>query len=702
MSLNIILSSIQLRFRNQSQAAKLADFNPIIDDLMAIDAAAGLPGGGITSLNGLIANSQTFAVGSAGVDFGISSVGSTHTFNIPTASAVNRGLLSAADWTTFNSKGNGTVTSVSGTVNRITSTGGATPVIDISAAYVGQSSITTLGIITTGTWNATAIGAIYGGTGLTSYTTGDTLYASAPNVLSTLPIGTTGQVLTVIGGIPTWATNPGTTDWSLTGNTGLTDGVNNIFGTTDGGGAPIRFVVAGNTAGVVNSNGSTALGYDGFNPSGTGTLNTSFGAAALANFSSGFNNVAIGWQSGQALTTGGNNTLIGKSTQLDVNSRNFAIVIGSGVTSVVPVSGATDHTVTIGDSSNVHFAFWGALAPNNLTGTIGQILTSQGAGTSPIWATPSSTGWLLTGNATGNDTSFLGTTDNHDVSFQTNSIERARILKSGEIGIGVAPVVNTALTVQGTGVTTSSRMFQAQDSSSLLYFYIDDGGTVSSTLGYWIGPNLSLKNNGDATNIYVGAAAGGNNLTNAKLVAVGRDAFVNTVGAIYGVAIGFQAGEGVIDAPYLVAVGALAMQSLNAGPGQNVAVGYAAMNNATSSTGVVVVGFGAGDTISTGSRLTILGANADVSGGAFHDSIALGQGAIVTASNQLMIGSTGSVISEAYIGTSFATPNAKLFIGTARLTTIQTGNAGLVTGDLYVDSAANILANGDQVVGRKV
>jgi len=43
------------------------------------------------------------------------------------------------------------VSSVSGTTNRITSTGGATPVIDIAATYVGQTSITTLGTIATGT-----------------------------------------------------------------------------------------------------------------------------------------------------------------------------------------------------------------------------------------------------------------------------------------------------------------------------------------------------------------------------------------------------------------------------------------------------------------------------------------------------------------------------------------------------------------------
>lgn len=51
----------------------------------------------------------------------------------------------------------GIVSSVSGTANRITSTGGATPVIDISSSYVGQSSIVILGTITTGVWNGTAV-----------------------------------------------------------------------------------------------------------------------------------------------------------------------------------------------------------------------------------------------------------------------------------------------------------------------------------------------------------------------------------------------------------------------------------------------------------------------------------------------------------------------------------------------------------------
>jgi hypothetical protein len=61
---------------------------------------------GIAALNGLTSNNQYLAVGTSGTDFNISSVSETHTFNLPTASAANRGALSTTDWNTFNSKFN--------------------------------------------------------------------------------------------------------------------------------------------------------------------------------------------------------------------------------------------------------------------------------------------------------------------------------------------------------------------------------------------------------------------------------------------------------------------------------------------------------------------------------------------------------------------------------------------------------------------
>jgi hypothetical protein len=59
---------------------------------------------GLTALNGLTAQVQNLSVGTSGTDFAISSLTDTHTFNLPTASASNRGALSSTDWSTFNNK----------------------------------------------------------------------------------------------------------------------------------------------------------------------------------------------------------------------------------------------------------------------------------------------------------------------------------------------------------------------------------------------------------------------------------------------------------------------------------------------------------------------------------------------------------------------------------------------------------------------
>lgn len=60
---------------------------------------------GITSINGDSTAAQTLSVGTAGTDFHITDAGGgSHVFNLPTASATNRGALSSADWTTFNNK----------------------------------------------------------------------------------------------------------------------------------------------------------------------------------------------------------------------------------------------------------------------------------------------------------------------------------------------------------------------------------------------------------------------------------------------------------------------------------------------------------------------------------------------------------------------------------------------------------------------
>lgn len=72
-------------------------------DVAAADCGTG-GGGGITTINSQSGPAITLATGSAGTDFGISAGSNTITFNLPTASSLNRGLLSTSDWTTFNNK----------------------------------------------------------------------------------------------------------------------------------------------------------------------------------------------------------------------------------------------------------------------------------------------------------------------------------------------------------------------------------------------------------------------------------------------------------------------------------------------------------------------------------------------------------------------------------------------------------------------
>lgn len=90
-------------------------------------------------------------------------------------------------------------------------------VVQLLAAKDGNGVTTFSGGTTGLTPNTATSGAITlagtlvaanGGTSFSTYTTGDVIYASATNTLSKLGVGTTGQILTVAGGVPTWAAAP--------------------------------------------------------------------------------------------------------------------------------------------------------------------------------------------------------------------------------------------------------------------------------------------------------------------------------------------------------------------------------------------------------------------------------------------------------------------------------------------------------------
>ena len=103
---------------------------------------------GLTSLNGLTEQNQLLAVGTSGTDFAISSTTATHTFNLPTASASNRGALSAADWAAFDAKQDAITLTTTGTSGAATLVGATLNIPQYSGGGASNYKSTTDGIAT--------------------------------------------------------------------------------------------------------------------------------------------------------------------------------------------------------------------------------------------------------------------------------------------------------------------------------------------------------------------------------------------------------------------------------------------------------------------------------------------------------------------------------------------------------------------------
>ena len=170
---------------------------------------------------------------------------------------------------------------------------GSVTSINVSGGTTGLTfsggPITSSGTITmSGTLDETN-----GGTGQTTYTKGDILYASATNTLAKLSIGSAGQVLKVSSGVPVWAAdqNSGGTVTSITlaADSGSGTAITTSGTFTFSGGTNVTTSVSGTTV-TINSTDqyqgtvtSIATPSDG---GLTGGTITSSGSLRLKNYSS--------------------------------------------------------------------------------------------------------------------------------------------------------------------------------------------------------------------------------------------------------------------------------------------------------------------------------------------------------------------------------------------------------------------------------
>jgi hypothetical protein len=181
------------------------------------------------SSGGTVTSVAALTLGTTGTDLSSTVANGTTTpvitLQVPTASATNRGALSAADWTTFNNKGTGTVTSVAATVPSVLSITGS-PITSSGTLAIGYSG-TALPVANGGTGATTIAEAFSDLTPLTLTTA-----SATPLVLTNTSgyqqqiIGSTNQTIT----LPSTATLAVGWSFLITNGTGFTVTVNTSTG----------------------------------------------------------------------------------------------------------------------------------------------------------------------------------------------------------------------------------------------------------------------------------------------------------------------------------------------------------------------------------------------------------------------------------------------------------------------------------------
>ena len=235
---------------------------------------------------GTVTSVAALTLGTTGTDLSSTVANSTTTpvitLQVPTASATNRGALSSTDWSTFNNKGSGTVTSVTGTAP-VASSGGTTPAISMAAAttsvdgyltstdwttfnnkgsgtvtsVTGTSPVVSSGGVTPAISMPVATTSVDGYLSSTDWTTFNnkgsgsvtSVSATVPSVLSISgsPITTSGTLAISYSGTALPVANGGTSLTTLTAN-------NVILG--NGASAP-TFVAPSTSGNLLTSNGTT-------------------------------------------------------------------------------------------------------------------------------------------------------------------------------------------------------------------------------------------------------------------------------------------------------------------------------------------------------------------------------------------------------------------------------------------------------------
>ena len=218
-----------------------------------------------------------------------------------------------------------------------------------------NSSLTSVGTISSGIWNGSTINVNKGGTGSTSLPANQLLVGNGTNGILSIAPGASGNVLTSNG-----------TSWSSSSPSSTFSSDITVNGLRVG-------------RGPGNSSSNTVLGIGAFFSNTTGINNVAIGQSASAGITTGGDNVAIGVGAGGLVSTGTKNTFIGTLADGTSNITNSTAIGNAAYVN-------TNNTIRLGNSQVTSIISNGKLTTGSITypntdGTTGQVLTTDGMGT---------------------------------------------------------------------------------------------------------------------------------------------------------------------------------------------------------------------------------------------------------------------------------------------------------------------------------
>jgi hypothetical protein len=394
-------------------------------------------GAGTSNTNGTVTSVNALTIGDSGTDISSSVINSTTTpqitLNIPTSSSLNRGVLSATDWNTFNTKQNALTNPVTGTgtVNTLPKFTGTTS--------IGDSNIVDNGTVVAIATNATVNGLSLGkGPG--------PIISNTVFGLNALANNTIGMFNTALGRFTLNANTAGSHNIAIgdsglnkntIGNANVALGVESLKEITDG--ESNIGIGYGTLKSILSGDSNIAIGSSSLSKITNETGNTVLGSGALWQLQNGSYNTALGYQAGlyfgagiSAMTATSSSIYIGAASKgLNATGSNNEIVIGNDAI------GLGSNSVVLGNVSTTKSTIYGNLLLGSTTDNGIAKLQVTGAVTVDGAITNK------TSNNEGNDTTIDFSLSNIAYTATTSNAITITNIKDG----GIYNLVSTALTV---------------------------------------------------------------------------------------------------------------------------------------------------------------------------------------------------------------------------------------------------------------